>query len=132
MWILRCGSDTAPPFLFPPPPKRLRIPNLEQSTELFDRLATHYGDAYRGSAVFNYFFGVVAVFAALATLFAKPPWVVVPAVIEVVALLVTAATYFFGRARSEHNESPGGPRLFSQRWHERWLDSALDPVQPTH
>jgi hypothetical protein len=122
VWILLCGSDAASPFLFPQHPKPPRIPNLEKSTELFDRLATHYADAYRGSAVFNYLFGVVAVFSALATLFANPPWVVVPAVIEVVALLVIAATYFSGRARSEHNESPGGPRLFSQRWHERWLD----------
>ena len=121
VWILRCGSDAASPFLFPQPPKPLRIPNLEKSTELFDHLATHYGDAYRGSAVFNYLFGVVAVFSALASLFV-PPWVVVSAAIEVVALAMIAVTYALGRARSEHDESPGGPRLFHQRWHERWLD----------
>ena len=120
--ILLCCSDAASPFLFPPPPKQDRIPNLEKRTELFDGLANHYGDAYRGSAVFNYLLGVVAVIFALTTSLVNPPWRWVPALIEVIALVLIAVTYMRGRARSEHDESPGGPRRFSQRWHERWLD----------
>ena len=155
VWTLLCWSTAQPTLAFARPRIEYRLENLRHRTELFDRLATHYGDAYRGSAVFNYLLAFVAVLAALTTAplaaltttlhkASYVPASYVPGAVEVVILTFIALTYFRGRSQSEHAEPRGGSRWFCQRWHERWLDyrglaecfryaelrGALEPLPP--
>jgi len=118
---IRIPVGVPTPVPFPPREPAFAIPPLRDETALFDRLAGRYGDASRGSAVFNYLLSAAAVFAALIGFVLHSDSTVLGS-IEVLVLALIAAVYVVGRGTHPEHEAAGGGRLFCQRWHERWLD----------
>ena len=110
---------------------------LSARAQRIDELATTYGDLYRGVAITNYFLGFLAVCAALLPIICgwsldspDHSWSYwgprACAIAESGMLLLICLLYLRARSpREDHdvdNASAGVPRIWNQRWHERWLD----------
>ena len=117
-----------PEIPFPRRAPAFRIAAVDDETRRFDRLAEHFGAAYRGGSVANYLLGVLAVgFALLGVVFGTAiAHVPVFGVLEIAVLLLILFVHLMGRER-DHGAAHGfaaggGARRLGQRWHTRWLD----------
>lgn len=103
---------------------------FKKDYERFDALANYYGGLYRGSFVFNYFMGAVAVLAALIPVgfgfeHMDPhiAHIATPAmtVFELLAIVFIYAIHKRGATHhGSHSHGKSG-----KRWHQRWLEYRL-------
>ena len=125
--LIALGSGV-PEIPFPRRTPAFRIAALDDETRRFDRLAGHFGAAYRGGSVANYLLGVLAVGFALLGVVLGTNLAHVPVfgVLEIAVLLVILFVHLKGRERAHgaaHGDvAAGGARWLGQRWHTRWLD----------
>jgi len=120
-WVLLIGAPV-PSFQVPEAKPPLRLENLRQKTELFDRLADHYGDRYRGGVILIYLLGWAAVMAALTTAIAPELWHRAWVGVELAILVVILGIHMRGRSAPSGAHIRSGSRFRQQRWHERWID----------
>jgi hypothetical protein len=93
--------------------------------KLFDELSNYYGNQYRGSFVFNYLMGAMAVLAALApvSLFAEVEHSLFFASLEFAIVLTVLTVHKIGASPDKHTRFRNvfGFKI-NRRWHERWIE----------
>ena len=109
-----------------------KFPEFVKDRVKFDELSNYYGNLYRGSFVFNYFLGAIAVFAALVPvgfnfeeLFGEHEahqYSLIAAGVELVIILSILLIYKIGATPLEKDKRSD---MFGHRWHEKWLEYRL-------
>lgn len=109
------------------------FPAFHDEYQSFDRLANFYGNLYRGSFLFNYTMGAIAVLLALIPVGFDFEHLYGEHAAHLIALSATAGElivilmiwFTYKAGSTPHGHSRGSSKLFEQRWHERWLEYRL-------
>lgn len=114
-------------------PDNFTFPAFEQDHKKFDDLSNYYGNLYRGSFVFNYILGAIAVFAALVPvgfnfeeLFGEHDahrYSLYATGFELVIIMSIFLIYKIGETPLRKGERSF--KIFGHRWHEKWLEYRL-------
>jgi hypothetical protein len=106
------------------------FPAFEKDHKNFDQLSNYYGNQYRGSFVFNYLTGALAVLAALVPVgfnfeerFGEQAheYGLLATGVELLLILLILLIYQIG-GESSHGKGAHKSKFFRHRWHEKWLE----------
>lgn len=110
--------------------ENVTYPAFESDHQRFDQLSNYYGNLYRGSFVFNYIMGALAVLAALIPVgFAFVEqfgdhhghvYALVATAVELVLIFIILLVYKFGA--THHGAHHSDSKSFGGRWHEKWIE----------